>query len=497
MARPQPGGSGPRRRRVVDVLIPVLIFGAAFVVRLLPVLRGGGLHYYGHYDDGVYYTAAEALGFGHLPYRDFVMLHPPGSTVVLLPFTLFGRLTSDPVGMTTARLAFMALGGLSAVLVYAIARGWGRTQGVVAGLIYAASAAAAYSEQATFLEPIGSVLTLVAVLALCRRTGRWATRLEVVGGLALGLSCTVKIWYAGIAVALVLVLLLRREIRAAARVAVAGVGAATIVMLPFLIAAPGRMWTMVVADQFSRTGAAKPLTERIPSIVGTQVVLADQGPSLTDAVTVLLVVLIIAAVLACLGDRDAWLLVGLFVSAAAILLASPAYFRHYGVLLAAPIALVVPIGFGRVVTRIRWPAAREGLVALAVVAVAVSGLQVAASRTGDTQPWARFAAAAPAGCIAADDPAALIQMDRLTADFRAGCDVPVDVTGASYGAAMPRAANTAFHRWLMAHLLHSEAFVVLRPNRDTLSPVERRLLHRHPVLAPGHRRSLRAGDGSS
>jgi hypothetical protein len=493
----QTAGSPRRGRAVGDVLAPVLIFVAAFVVRLLPVLRGGGLRYYGRYDDGVYYTAAEALGFGHLPYRDFVMLHPPGSTLLLLPFTLLGRLTSDPVGMTVARLSFMALGGVSAVLVYTIARGWGRGRGVFAGLIYAASAAAAYSEQATFLEPIGSVLTLAAVLVLCRRADRRATRLEIVCGALLGLSCTVKIWYAGIAAALVLVLLLRREPRAAARVTAAAVVTTAVVVLPFLIAAPGRMWTMVVADQFDRTGARAPLVGRISSIVGTKAVLAGRSPALVHAVAVVLVLLVIVAVVACLPDREAWLPVGLLVSATAILLASPAYFRHYGVLLTAPIALVVPIGLGRLGAQIPRPMVRRGLVTLAAVAVAASGLRVAASRTGDAFPGGRFAAAAPAGCIAADDPAALIQMDRLSADFRAGCAVPVDVTGASYGAPAPRAENGAFHAWLMGHLLHSDAFVVLRPRRDTLSPAEMRLLHSRPVLASGDGRSLRRGDGSS
>jgi hypothetical protein len=494
MVSPQTADLEPRRRRV-DLVTPVLVFAIAFGVRLLPVLRGGGLHYTGRYDDGVYYTAAEALGFGHLPYRDFVMLHPPGSTILLLPFTLLGRLTSDSLGMTVARLSFMALGGLCAVLVYAIARGWGRTCALVAGLIYAGSAAAAYSEQATFLEPLGSVLTLAAALALCRRTGHRSTRLEVACGVALGLSCTVKIWYAGIVVALVLVLLLRRELPAAARVTTAAVAVAAVVMLPFLIAAPGRMWTMVVADQFDRTGARAPLAGRVTSILGTKVVLGGRSPALAHAVAIVLVLLAIAALAACLGDRDAWLLVGLFVSAAAILLASPAYFRHYGVLLAAPAALVVPVGLGRLGARIPWRDARRGLVALAVVVIAASGVRVAVSRTGDAFPGARLAAAAPAGCIAADDPAALIQMDRLSADFRAGCAVPVDVTGASYGSPVPRAANTAFHAWLMGHLLHSDAFVVLRPRRDTFSAAQMRVLHSHPVLASADGRSLRRGEG--
>src|SRR3954464_7703888 len=86
------------------VVVPALLF-LAFAARLLPVLRGSGLRGILAYDDGVYFGAADALLSGRLPYRDFILLHPPGVLVVLAPFAALGRLTSDPVGLASARAA--------------------------------------------------------------------------------------------------------------------------------------------------------------------------------------------------------------------------------------------------------------------------------------------------------------------------------------------------------------------------------------------------------
>ena len=54
-----------------------VVFCVAFAARLIPLLRGGGLHAMGNYDDGVHYAAAMGLAHGLLPYRDFVPEYPP------------------------------------------------------------------------------------------------------------------------------------------------------------------------------------------------------------------------------------------------------------------------------------------------------------------------------------------------------------------------------------------------------------------------------------
>jgi hypothetical protein len=58
-------------------LMAIAIAVITFVFRLVPVLRGGGLFGLGNYDDGVYYAAGNGLAHGLLPYRDFLLLHPP------------------------------------------------------------------------------------------------------------------------------------------------------------------------------------------------------------------------------------------------------------------------------------------------------------------------------------------------------------------------------------------------------------------------------------
>ena len=109
----------------------------ALVARLAPVLRGGGLTGVLAYDDGVYYSASDSLLSGRVPYRDYLLLHPPGITLVLAPFAALGRLVGDSEGMAAARVAFMLVGALSAVLVWRIASRVSPRAGLLAGLFYA------------------------------------------------------------------------------------------------------------------------------------------------------------------------------------------------------------------------------------------------------------------------------------------------------------------------------------------------------------------------
>ena len=104
------------------VAVYVAIAVLAFVARLLPTLHGGGLGGIDDYDEGVYFAGAQALVAGRLPYRDFVLLHPPGIVVLLAPFAGVARLLSDHRAFELARLAFMALGALNAVLTAVVAR---------------------------------------------------------------------------------------------------------------------------------------------------------------------------------------------------------------------------------------------------------------------------------------------------------------------------------------------------------------------------------------
>jgi hypothetical protein len=278
-------------------------------------------------------------------------------------------------------------------------------------------------------------------------------------------------------------------------VAVAGAIGALVVLTPFFLKAPRQMWTMVVSDQLGRgrhVVASVSRWDRLTSIVGTRRLQHAHAPA-ADVITVVVLLAAVLAVVLCLVDRRARVVGAVAVADAVTLLASPSYFNHYGALLAGPLAVVLAVGLGAAVARLRPLPVRGLLVSGAALVVLASGLAVAASPTGRVFPGARFAAAAPAGCISADDPGALIQMNRLTTDFRQHCPVAVDVTGASYGAGVRRSQNAVFHRWLIGYLTHGEAFVVVRAKRDVFSAAEKAELRRYPAITVARRLYLRAG----
>ncbi|HVU61601.1 MAG TPA: glycosyltransferase 87 family protein [Mycobacteriales bacterium] len=490
------------RRHLFGVRGLALVAGLAFVVRLVPILIGGGLHSYGRYDDGVYYTGAEALTFGRMPYKDFLMLHPPGLLLVLAPFVWIGRLTTDPTGFAVGRVAFMAIGGLNAVLVAMLARRWGWVSAVVAGLLYACWMPAVYGEQSTLLEPLGTTATLCALLLLCRPGQPVVTRrAEIFAGVALGLGMTLKIWYAAPFFVVVAWLLVRRHYAAARRVVVGAVVSATAVLLPFFAFAPDRMLHMVLLDQLERARRDTSLVSRLPLLVGVRP-LADGHPLEAHIATgVAIVVLGVAAAL-CLRDRAARLLVALLAVNLVVVLAVPTFYMHYSELTAAPFALVLGIGL----TRLRQLPGRVRLARIVTatvgVAIVVSGLRIVTTPQGLAFPGATFAAAAPAGCVMSDDPTAMIEMNRLTTDFKAGCVVPVDVSGITYdrlhrsgpnGAYLRRAFNPAWQVYLHDYLFSGTSFVVVRRSGDQVRPPYRAMTKLAPVLARGDHLVLHSG----
>jgi alpha-1,2-mannosyltransferase len=477
--------------------------GLAFFVRLTPLLLGGGLRGFGRYDDGVYYAAADALTFGRVPYRDFVMLHPPGIMLVLTPFAMLGRLTSDPVGMAAGRLTFMGIGALNTVLVAALARRWGWSAALASATLYACWLPAVYDEQTTLLEPLGGTALLIALLLLLN-TERPPTRRAVVfAGVALGLAATLKIWYVAPWAVVVVWLLITRHRRQAIRVAVSGAVALIVVILPFAILAHRQMFDMVIRDQLLRPDAASSRVARLSSILGIEAVIRGHHPALGIATWVALAALVVAAAV-CWIDRTARLLVVLLGANLFVLMASPSYFAHYASLTAAPGALVLGVAFGKLTSVSRRRHAAVVVYAVVVIAVLATGIRVATRAQDQPFPGTQLARGAPPGCVTSDDPQALIQMNRLSSDLRMGCRVAIDVTGITYdslhrvtsnGKPVPRADNRAFQTYLYRYLMSGSSFVVARQVGDAMAPDIARALAQQPELAESNGLVLRMGNG--
>ncbi|WP_375502266.1 hypothetical protein [uncultured Jatrophihabitans sp.] len=159
-----------RRRRPNVVGIQFAVFVLALAARLAVVLRHGGLHGDYGYDAGVYFAGGDAFAHGRLPYRDFVLLHPPGLMLVLTPFAELTRVVSDESAFTVTVLAVTVLGGVNAVLVMRVVRrlGLGPRAATVAGLFYALWFGAVGSEFLIKLEPVGNLFFLLGLLAALR-----------------------------------------------------------------------------------------------------------------------------------------------------------------------------------------------------------------------------------------------------------------------------------------------------------------------------------------
>ena len=475
----------------------IAVFVVAFLLRLVPVLVRSGLLFLDRYDDGVYYASADALTFGWVPYADFVLLHPPGITLALVPFAVLGRLTTDTAGFEAARVAFMALGALNAVLVFHIGRRWGAAVGLIAGLGYAALWPAAYSERTMTLETLGGTAVLAAVLLLVRhRPERSGWRLVAVGAL-LGAACCVKLWYlvpAAVMAGWVALAWSRRS--AGGRLArMLGGGAAAVLVIagPLALLAHESMWRMVVLDQVRRTGSSVALWPRVPVILGSGRSMALGVDAFGVVVTVIVAVVVIVAAAACLVEPSTrplvvWLTVGV-----AVVLATPVFYTHYAVFVSAPEALVVAIGVTRLArTRSLGRAVVAGGLAVVVI---LSAAYTAVGPIGGRFPGPELADGAPEGCVTSDSPALLAMMDRLSADLRQGCPMPVDIGGLYLDMRQPR--HGEYQARLLDYLSSGAAFVLAPQTFANETPQTRRTLESRPVLAEVDDFVLRAGDASA
>src|SRR3954452_2042812 len=194
LTRTRAGSPRLRRSVAVDALV---IAALAFLLRFgIPLFGHGGPGGLYGYDAGVYYSAADALTFGRVPYRDFILLHPPGLMVFLTPFAALGRLTTDHTGYIVANLAFDVLAAINAVLVWAIARRWRlrRRSALLGGLFYAVWWGGIVAEIGIRLEPLGTFTFLSGILLLSGRQPLSRSRASAAGAL-LAAACCVKIWW--------------------------------------------------------------------------------------------------------------------------------------------------------------------------------------------------------------------------------------------------------------------------------------------------------------
>jgi hypothetical protein len=484
----------------VWVLVLIAIAVLAFVVRVRLLTQRGGLLGSDGYDDGVYYAAADALVHGRLPYRDFLLLQPPGTILALTPFAWFGSVTQDSIGVVAARLAFIAVGALNAVLVATIARRFGATAALLAGLGYAVFFPAAYAERSTLLEPLGTCALLVSVL-LARRVASNPRLGMLLAGAAGGVALGMRIWYV-VPVALIALFSRRSLIPYGIGTALAALA----IYLPFLAASPAALVRQVVLDQLGRPRlVSQTPVHRMATVLGALNLHLRQPLAAlfsVHKVGLLLGIALIVFALAALTVRGARFFPVTAAATSVVLLASPSFFLHYGALTAPWLVLTVSIGAARLLSLLssrRLRLALGMLLLLAVMSVNLRAVQVARPSSPIPVAALRPAAQQVHGCITSDDPQILTALDVLSRDYRLGCTVWPDVTGYTYDRDAARTPTRSLRRkhnglWQadVTRYLRSGAAVIVHRKSTGLSHDTNRLVRSGAVLAKSGNWTLHA-----
>jgi alpha-1,2-mannosyltransferase len=466
------------------VWVPTLTSVAAFLVRLIPVLRGGGIFGQDTYDPSVYYAAAVGLFSGRMPYRDFLLLHPPGILLALQPFAAFGAVAGDPLAMATARVAFMLMGAGSTFLIYRILLPQHRFGALIGAGAYAVWYPAIFAERSVRLEALASFLVLVGIVLIQRYLSRPSWVLMVAAGALFGLGASVKIW--GIVPVAVLLawLVWRQGWRAAALALLGALGAVAVVVVPFALAGP-EMWTMTVQDQWGRARSAEALVTRLVDILGFRFLPRPIGLGwmLVLAPTTM------TATWLSWRSRIGELFVLLTLATAAVLVAAPVLFTHYPAFVAAPLCLVYGTAVGELADGASWHSVGRVMLAIMMAGVIVQGGAMLSREVGG-RPIGHHLAALLAnrpGCVTTDNPTTLIFSNTLRRNLAAGCPLVVDLSGYIYdldrtGGPAHRASNPAFQRFALDYLGSGTTTALIRLGPEDLSPDSIKAIDSWPVV---------------
>jgi hypothetical protein len=304
----------------------------------------------------------------------------------------------------------------------------------------------------------------------------------------LGFATTVKIW--GLVPLLVVALYLAVSVgvRQSGRFAGGAAVAAVAVCLPFFLAAPAQMWRQVVSNQFGRPRSEGFPWERLADMSGLGAAHGPLSEYQKSGNIAAFVVIVVAAVLATRVFR-ARLAVVLLAAFAALLTSTPTWFPHYAGIWAG--VLAVTLGAAASVPLRSAGHRRLGrrLVVAGVGAVLLAGaaLQLTQVEFGERFPSERMAAAVAAvpGCITADDPGALLQMNVLGRNLRRSCPLVLDLGGYSYDF-RPQRTRSRDPRWQRFFLDHmASGTVTIKTRYHTgfgLSRASAREFRRWPVV---------------
>ena len=418
-------------------------------LRLYEVSRPGFLLGISEYDDGADFGSAIRLVHGALPYRDFVMVQPPGITLLMFPVALATKAMGTDAGMAAARV-ITALASAAAVPVAGLLT---RHRGLFATLVTCGVLAifpdSILAARTVLLEPWLVLFCLLGALALFDGDQvAGSTRRLVLGGVLFGFAGAVKVW-AILPVVVILVLTARRPRQAAVYAAGVTLGFC-VPVLPFALTAPMTFYRGVIVAQLVRSDTARmPQGYRLQQMLG----LANfPQPATPWLVIIGIVVVLVIAAVTVLGSRLARtpppaldrFATGSGALVAAAFLWPVDFYYHYAAFLAPFLALTMALPAARLLAalpaggtraRLRWPL-RSAMTTAAATLVVLTVFQVNfESREHTSVPVSEMAIARrlipPGACVATDQASTTIAIDRFVSAVP-GCSLMIDGLGTDY-----------------------------------------------------------------
>ena len=276
-----PDAAGPSRpaapagsRRLGRAVTPVtLVIAAAtllaLALRLYQLSRPSFLLSVTEYDDGPYFGSALRLVNGSLPYRDFLIVQPPGITLLMVPAALLSKVAGTAWAMAAGRILTAFAGAAAVTLAGLLVRHRGIFAVVVVCGISAVYPDSVQAAHTVLVEPWLVLFCLIGAVAVFdgdRLTT--STRRLAWGGAAFGFAGAIEVW-AIIPVIVIAVLSLRSVRRLA--IYLGGVAAAFLVpVLPFAALGPRQFYQGLVEAQVGpRAHTARvPIWQRLKDLTG-------------------------------------------------------------------------------------------------------------------------------------------------------------------------------------------------------------------------------------
>ena len=413
---------------------------AALLLRLYQLTRPGYLLGVTEYDDGVLFGNAVRLVDGVVPYRDFAMVQPPGSMLLMAPAALIAKVTGTAWGLGLARILTVCADTACVALLGLLVRHRGALATGIACGIYAVYPNVLIASHTFLLEPWLNLFCLTAAVLVFDRDQLAGNRRLAIGGAVFGYAIAIKLW--AVFPLLLIGLLLARTPRRLALLAAGALAGLSIPVLPFLMLAPHGLITGAVTSQFVRSSGPHTLLPRLADMAGLSVF-----PSIPEHTKVALLIVLAAylvigyvMVIAMGGGLprllDWYALIGTAAIVAMFLLPQ-GYYPHYAAF-AVPffaLAVALPVGQLRLAGDGRQLIAGSALALVAAVLIGVVGVRQIQAES-QLKEWQHPAGAAhrliPAGsCVLTNDPALSIVSNRFV-PAHPGCPPVVD----SYGTLM-------------------------------------------------------------